>query len=91
MNATMKCPRCGHDMVVDGHRKIDLFMCYECGYIEGRRLDGSIFNFKRVTNFEYLRGLNFNEMVAFLSQGLKVPEKQINDWLLELAADAAEA
>lgn len=35
----MKCPRCGKEMVMDGHRKIDLFMCYECGYIEGRNLD----------------------------------------------------
>lgn len=32
----MKCPCCNKEMVVDGHRKIDLFMCYECGYIEGR-------------------------------------------------------
>ena len=32
----MKCPCCGKDMVLDGHRKIDMFMCYECGYIEGR-------------------------------------------------------
>ena len=32
----MKCPCCGKEMNLDGHRKIDLFMCYECGYIEGR-------------------------------------------------------
>ena len=30
----MKCPCCGQEMVLDGHRKVDLFMCYECGYIE---------------------------------------------------------
>ncbi len=35
----MKCPNCGKEMVLDGHRKIDLMMCYNCGYIEGRRLD----------------------------------------------------
>ena len=35
----MKCPCCGKEMVLDGHRKIDLFMCYECGYIEGRNLN----------------------------------------------------
>ena len=35
----MKCPCCGKEMVMDGHRKIDMFMCYECGYIEGRRLN----------------------------------------------------
>ncbi len=80
----MKCPRCGQEMVVDNHRKMDLFMCYECGYIEGRRMDGTAMNFKRITNFEYLRGLNFNEMVSFLSSGLDVPEKKISDWLLEL-------
>lgn len=35
----MKCPCCGKEMVLDGHRKIDLFMCYECGYIEGRNIN----------------------------------------------------
>lgn len=23
-------------MVMDGHTKVDKFMCYECGYVEGR-------------------------------------------------------
>ena len=32
----MKCPRCGHEMTLDTHRKYALNMCYECGYIEGR-------------------------------------------------------
>ena len=39
----MKCPRCGHEMTLDGHRKIDLFMCYECGYIEGRNMGPEVF------------------------------------------------
>jgi len=34
----MVCPCCGHKMEMDSHRKIDMFMCYECGYIEGRRM-----------------------------------------------------
>ena len=37
----MTCPCCGHKMDMDAHRKIDMFMCYECGYIEGRRM-GSV-------------------------------------------------
>lgn len=32
----MKCPCCGNEMVMDAHTKIDKFMCYNCGYIEGR-------------------------------------------------------
>ena len=35
----MKCPRCGHEMTLDTHRKYALNMCYECGYIEGRLID----------------------------------------------------
>lgn len=81
-----KCPRCGHEMVVDGHRKMDLFMCYECGYIEGRRIDGTTLNFKRVTNFEYLRGLNFNETVAYMSAGLGVPEEKLASWMESASA-----
>lgn len=33
----MKCPCCGKEMVMDAHTKIDKFMCYDCGYVEGRR------------------------------------------------------
>lgn len=32
----MKCPCCGKEMIMDAHTKIDKFMCYNCGYIEGR-------------------------------------------------------
>ena len=32
----MKCPRCGSEMTLDSHRKYSAYMCYECGYIEGR-------------------------------------------------------
>ena len=32
----VKCPCCGNEMVMDGHTKVDKFMCYECGYVEGR-------------------------------------------------------
>ena len=35
----MKCPHCGSEMVIDEHRKMALYMCYECGYIEGRNPD----------------------------------------------------
>ena len=76
----MKCPRCGSEMVMDGHRRIDMGMCYECGYIEGRNT-GDVNEGKAVTNFERLRGLNFNEAVAFISKGLGIDEAKLVDWM----------
>lgn len=76
----MKCPRCGNEMIMDGHRKIDLFMCYECGYIEGRNMEENVLR-DGETNFQRLRALNFNETVAFMVKGLGVEEKQIKAWL----------
>lgn len=73
----MKCPRCGNEMVLDTHRKYPLNMCYECGYMEGRPLDGE----GGKTNFEHMKGLNFNEMVVFLSKGLGLDECKVSDWL----------
>ena len=74
----MKCPCCGHEMTMDGHRKIDLLMCYECGYIEGRRIEAPA---HRVTNFERLERMNLNEMAAFLAQGLKLDESSLTVWM----------
>ena len=76
----MKCPRCGHEMVMDGHRKIDMFMCYDCGYIEGRQMDEEPVRV-RTTNFERLRSLNLNETVAFMSQGLGIDESRLAAWM----------
>ena len=67
----MKCPRCGHEMTLDTHRKYALNMCYECGYIEGRLIDPEK---KGESNFERMKKLNFNEMVAFLTKGLNLDE-----------------
>lgn len=78
----MKCPRCGSEMVLDTHRKIPLEMCYECGYIEGRSIEEQVS--PKVSNYEHMKTLNFNELVAFLTTGLDLPEKQVSDWLLEL-------
>lgn len=57
----MKCPCCGNEMVMDGHTKVDKFMCYECGYVEGRMVPAraaapvkpvhSGINFKAFGNF----------------------------------------
>lgn len=74
----MKCPRCGNEMTTDSHRKIALQMCYTCGYIEGRKYDGKN---NSSTNFEHMRSLNFNEMVAFLSSGLGLDEEKVIGWL----------
>lgn len=73
----MKCPKCGHEMVVDEHRRYALHMCYECGYIEGRMADKK----PRETNLAHLKNLSMNEAIAFLSAGLKVDAEVVADWL----------
>lgn len=78
----MKCPCCGHEMEMDGHRKIDLMMCYECGYIEGRRVEPVLRHSK--TNFERLHELDLHDTVELLSQGLHLDERQLTH-LLESA------
>ena len=74
----MKCPRCGHEMTVDTHRKYALQMCYECGYMEGRDM-GTISVGE--TNFARLKAMNFNEFVATLAQGMGLDEEKLSDWL----------
>ena len=76
----MKCPLCGHDMFMDGHRKIDMYMCYDCGYIEGRNIS-DVYAAKKVTNFERLRSMNFNEAVAFIGKGMGVDEGSLSAWM----------
>ena len=83
----MKCPRCGAEMALDSHRKIPLMMCYECGYIEGRNMEGEP---SPNSNFAKLKGLNLNETAAYLSAGLKsagmdVDVKRIVIWLMDPA------
>ena len=78
----MKCPQCGSEMTLDSHRKIPLMMCYNCGYIEGRNIGPQV---KQKTNYEHMKNLNFNEMVAFLSGKLKMPEEKIAAWLDDTA------
>ena len=74
----MKCPQCGIEMTTDSHRKIPLQMCYNCGYIEGRNIGPQT---KGKTNYEHMKGLNFNEMVAFLSESLNLPQEKVSNWL----------
>ena len=76
----MKCPCCGHEMTLDGHRKIDLYMCYECGYIEGRNMGPGV-NTPKVSNFTRLRGMNLNESAAFIAEGLGLDENRVASWL----------
>ena len=79
----MKCPRCGHEMQNDEHRKINLRMCYNCGYIEGRNYDGEIISPDRsvITNFEHARTLNYEEMVSFICDGLGLDREEVSSWL----------
>ena len=73
----MKCPCCGHEMHLDSHRKIDMYMCYDCGYIEGRPIE----NKPHVTNYERLRSMNMNETIAFMSKSLGLDENRLANWM----------
>ncbi len=69
-------------MVLDSHRKVDLMMCYDCGYIEGRRIEGGPVPVGEInTNLRHLESLNMNEAVAFMASGLKIDQQVIFDWL----------
>ncbi len=59
---------------------VDMLMCYDCGYIEGRNT-GDTGAVKASTNYERLRGLNFNETVAFIAQGLGLDEERLATWM----------
>lgn len=76
----MKCPRCGAELVIDSHRKYDVLMCYECGWMDGRDLGDNITE-QKITNFERLRKMNFNEAVSFLSNSLKLTDAKLSTWL----------
>lgn len=76
----MKCPRCGREMTQDSHRKYDVMMCYECGYMEGRSL-GENLHASPITNFERLRKMSFNETVSFMAAGLQLDERKLSAWL----------
>ena len=76
----MKCPRCGAEMTLDGHRKIDLYMCYACGYIEGRNMGPDVI-IPKASNFSCLKGMNLNETAAFIAKGLGVKEEKVANWL----------
>lgn len=75
----MKCPRCGHEMNTDTHRKYAVQMCYQCGYMEGRDMGSA--PVRGETNFSRMKSLNFNELVAFLSAELKLDPVALADWL----------
>jgi hypothetical protein len=69
-------------MYVDDHRKYDLHMCYECGYMEGRTYGADPISTKhKLTNFERLRSMNENEAIIFISSGLHVEDKLIRSWM----------
>ncbi|MGI5977667.1 MAG: hypothetical protein ACOX68_08235 [Candidatus Limivicinus sp.] len=80
----MKCPRCGHEMVLDGHRKYDMYMCYDCGYVEG--LNDTPAAPRKTTNFERVHKMNFNEAVAFVSKGLGIDRRSLADWMDNVSA-----
>lgn len=75
----MKCPRCGSEMVLDSHRKYAAFMCYECGYIEGRRVEPA--TAANCTNYEKIGKMNLNEVAAFVSASFGLDSKSVALWL----------
>lgn len=76
----MKCPCCGNEMNLDNHRKIDLFMCYECGYIEGRRMEQTVAA-SGSTNYEKIKGMNLNEVAALVSRRFGLDTNTVATWL----------
>ncbi len=75
----MKCPRCGSEMTVDTHRKYNVEMCYNCGYIEGRSSGDA--EQTKATNFQHMKELNMNELAVFLSEGIGVDKDKVFSWL----------
>lgn len=75
----MKCPCCGHEMNLDNHRKMELYMCYDCGYIEGLKTDA--LSASKATNYERLCSMNMNETIAFLSSSLNIDSKMLSTWM----------
>lgn len=66
-------------MNLDGHRKMDMYMCYECGYIEGRNVEPVAA--VNCTNYEKIGKMNLNEMAAFVSAGFGLDSKSVALWL----------
>jgi len=64
----MKCPCCGKMMELDSHRKIDMFMCYDCGYIEGRRIDNVAFIDHSSNNSSRAKAFNGNKLARFMAR-----------------------
>ena len=78
----MKCPRCGSEMVMDEHRKMDLFMCYQCGYVEGNSLDDKTEMYHE-TGIEHLHSA-LNESVSSIEKELGSVEHSVNSWAKNL-------
>ena len=78
----MKCPRCGSEMYVDDHRKYDLHMCYECGYMEGRSFEAPVNTKARnLTNVERRHSMNESEAIVFIAAGMNVDETLLRNWM----------
>jgi len=79
-----KCPRCGAPMQPDQHRRMEVMMCYMCGYVD----DGSIakkndrdVEVEGKTNYEHLKTLSPNETTAFLAKAFNIDMEALSDWL----------
>ena len=79
----MKCPRCGHDMTLDTHRKYPLQMCYNCGYTVDPYENGE--SPAPFVNFSYIKTLGEEELAAYMAKGLGVDEGKLLAWLKDTA------
>jgi len=79
----MKCPRCGHDMTPDTHRKYPLQMCYNCGYSVDPYKNGE--SPAAAVNFSYIKTLGEEDLAAYMAKGLGVDEKTLLAWLKDTA------
>ena len=80
----MKCPRCGHEMTLDTHRKYPAMMCYDCGYMEGRVLGPE--PKKGETNFAYVKRMELNEAASYLAEHLGLNAEKLAEWLADTKA-----
>ena len=79
----MKCPRCGSEMVMDAHRKMELGMCYECGYVEGSNLESEPQQYHE-SGLEHLYSINLDESVSTIAKEIDAVEKNVNSWAKRL-------
>lgn len=86
MAKARKCPKCGGDLVFDNHRRYPVEMCYQCGYMDGQKVTGQIFeidNSEKLTVMQGIYRMGKGSLALFLTQcDFKgALESDIREWL----------